>query len=255
MIVSASEIRSFPQKINALAKGDPFACRILSLYHSYRPGLAFVDYWMTADVLGACTGAIARNGSNFILFLTSKSDLEEISSFLRVSGASGILCDGGFDLDTGGTVTTGMVMKTSRKIPIEENGAEVIKPNIREAYDLISLCADRFFSPPDFEEFYVDVNHKLRHGSLRICGLKDSDKLAAIAMTVAESGSGAVLGAVACHPDYRRRGFGTLVVAHLTNQLVAEGKTVFIHRARGANAAFYVKLGFTDYGYWKEYRR
>lgn len=255
MIVSASEIQGFPQKIDALAKGDPFACRILSLYHSYRPDLAFVDYWMTADERGACTGAAARNGSNFILFLTPKSDLEEISSFLRISGASGILCDGGFDLDTGGAVTMGMVMKISHKIQIEENGAGVIKPAIRDAYDLISLCADRFFTPPAFEEFYVDVNHKLRHGSSRICGLKDGNDLAAIAMTVAESGRGAVLGAVACHPGYRRKGYGSLVVAHLTNQLVAEGKTVFIHRARGANSAFYVKLGFTDHGYWKEYRR
>ena len=58
-------------------------------------------------------------------------------------------------------------------------------------------------------------------------------------MTVAESRQGAVIGAVACLPKFRNKGYGTYIVNHLTNILVKEGRSVFVHRAENANKAFY----------------
>ena len=118
---------------------------------------------------------------------------------------------------------------------------------------MIVTCAGEGFQPPSFEDFYVDVNHKLRHGSIRLAGVSKDDRLAAAAMTVAESGSGAVLGAVACHPDFRRQGCGSMVVRHLVSELTNEGKTVFLHRAEHRNAGFYQQLGFRECGTWREY--
>ena len=95
MIQAVTENTDFAGAIRAFSALDPFACRILSLYQSYRPELVFVDYWLQLDdESGAVTGAVARNGSNFILFLTDKSDLDEVSSFVRVGGAAGIICSG-----------------------------------------------------------------------------------------------------------------------------------------------------------------
>ncbi len=253
MIVSVSQAPDFVPAVLKISNNNPFACRILSLYKCYPPELAFVDYWMTADENGICTGAIARNGSNFILFLTEKSDIDEIGSFIRISGASAVLCEGGYDLDFFDRITEGVVMKITRPIDIEVE-EKIIEPDIRSAYDLIVKCADDNFTPPEFEDFYVDVNHKLRHNAIRLYGICDGETLAAIAMTVAESGDGAVLGAVACHPDYRRSGYGSKIVSFLTNTLIAEGKAVYLHRAQNANAAFYQKLGFDNCGSWREYR-
>ncbi len=256
MIISSEKIPGYVQTVQRLSRGNPFACRIISLYRSYSPDLAFVDYWITADAHGVCTGAIARNGSDFILFLTSRSDLREISSFLRLSGARGILCDGNYKLELFGEGSTGTVMRLSRLIPLSETEteAEIIKPDLRSAYELMRLSADENFTPPTFDDFYVDVNHKLRHGTLRLCGAADEGRLVAFAMTVAECERSAVLGAVVCHPDYRRKGYGTQAVRYLAQTLISEGKTVYIHRARNTSTSFYVKMGFTDYGYWKEYR-
>ena len=93
MIQAVTENTDFAGAIRPFSALDPFACRILSLYQSYRPELVFVDYWLQIDgESGSVTGAVARNGSNFILFLTDKSDLDEVSSFVRVSGAAGIIC-------------------------------------------------------------------------------------------------------------------------------------------------------------------
>ena len=63
-------------------------------------------------------------------------------------------------------------------------------------YELITRCSGENFIPPSFDDFYVDVNHKLRHNTMRLYGINCSDKLVSVAMTVAESDDGAVLGAV-----------------------------------------------------------
>lgn len=254
MICSAHEIPDYPARVLSLAENDPFICRILSLYNSYPPSLAFVDYWLTSDDSGKTNGAIARNGSNFILFLTEESDLQEISSFLRLSGAEGVLCDGRYYLDFSEKTSEGAILKRSEPIGAKGEEPELYNPSIKAAYELIVKCADDNFTPPDFDDFYVDLNHKLRHGAMRLYGIEDSGRLAAVAMTVAESDDGAVLGAVACDPVFRRKGFGSKIVRGTANALIAEGKTVFLHRAKNANAAFYQKLGFSDCGEWREYK-
>ena len=72
-------------------------------------------------------------------------------------------------------------------------------------------------------------------------------------MTVAESNKGAVLGAVACDPAYRKSGYGSAVVSYISNRIIDDGKKVYIHRAKNANEKFYDKLGFTECGSWSEY--
>ena len=111
MINSATDADSFIKDVQAISAFDPFACRIISLCNSYKPDLVFVDYWLVQDDNGNNTGAIARNGSNFILLLTDGSDIDEISSFLRVAGASAVICDGKYELDfTGGKMLAGKVL-------------------------------------------------------------------------------------------------------------------------------------------------
>ncbi len=209
MILSANDFENFTSAVSDISGCDPFACRIISLHNSYQPRLAFVDYWTITGENGEICGAIARNGSNFILL--TKFDMKE------------------------------------------EDGIKLIQPDIRSAYELIVRCADANFVPPPFEDFYVDVNHKLRHNSMRLCGIEENNRLAAVAMTVAESCDGAVLGAVSCDPDFRRRGYGSSIVKHITNMLVEENKCVFLHRAKNANVSFYNNLGFKEAGKWREY--
>ena len=230
MIQSANEAVDFVAAIHALKADDPFACRIISLYHCYPPQLVFVDYWLIRDdESGDVTGAAARNGSNFILLLTEETDLEEVSSFMRVAGASGVICNGKYTLDLNRPSFTGPVL-VCVEMTEADGETELITPDIREAYELIVSCADDSFKPPAFDDFYVDVNHKLRHNAIRLVGVQEDGVLVSIAMTVAESDNGAVLGAVACLPDFRRKGYGSQVVRSLTARLLAQNKRVYLHR-------------------------
>lgn len=254
MIISANEVNDFKSSVSKISDNDPFACRIISLYDSYPLELAFVDYWIISDEDGKCTGAAARSGTNFVLFLTDDSDLEEISSFMRVAGASSILCSGKYNLDLFGyKKTTGAVLVRNTPFEFDGDGLNIVEPDIKDAYDLIVRCADDNFKPPLFEDFYVDINHKLRHKTMRIYGICDNGTLVAVAMTVAESGDGAVLGAVSCDPDYRKRGYGSSIVKYISNRLIAENKAVFLHRAENANVSFYDNLGFKQSDEWCEY--
>lgn len=255
MIISANETNDFISSVKNLNECDPFACRIFSLYNSYNPGLAFVDYWMMCDdASGKCTGAVARSGSNFILLLTDDTDLDEVSSFMRVAGASSAICDGKYKLDIFGSKSvTGSILVKNTLFDNVDDGIKITTPDIKSAYDLIVSCADDDFKPPSYENFYVDINHKLRHNTMRIYGILDNENLAAVAMTVAESDDCAVLGAVACSPEYRRCGYGSSVVKYISNRLINENKAVFLHRAKNANVSFYNNLGFTETGKWREY--
>lgn len=255
MIVSANENKDFLSIVNSLAENNPFACRIISLYNSYKPELAFVDYWLEINEEGLCCSAIARNGTAFILCITNKSDIDEISSFMRVAGASNVICDAEYKLDLFGMrCSTGSILMKNTLYDDFDDIVDIREPDIKSAYQLLMRCSNESFTPPAFDDFYVDVNHKLRHKTMRMCGIYFDDMLCSVGMTVAESDDGAVLGAIACDPDLRKQGYGSYVVKYLTNMLLSENKTVYLHRAENENVSFYNNLGFEEIGKWCEYK-
>ena len=70
MIISVENAKIFIDKIKDISANDPFACRVISLCNSYPPSLAFVDYWLICNEKAEdCSGAIARSGTSFVLFL------------------------------------------------------------------------------------------------------------------------------------------------------------------------------------------
>lgn len=251
MIRIAGDDLNIESFIDAMSKGNPFGCRISSLYKTYDYHLPFVDYWIQADNK-SCTSIIARLETSFILLLTDYSDLEEISSFMRVSGAASIICDGKYELDCGLKVTGGPILYSARLME-QEKDFSVSEPTVKDIYSLISKCASKNFAVPSYESFALDVNHKLNKNTVRIYGIEDNTLKACI-MTLAESDDSAVLGALATDPEYRNNGYGAFLIKYINNKLVSEGKTVYLHRAPDENIEFYNKLGFNYFGMWAEYK-
>lgn len=239
--------------LRPLSKDNPFGCRIYSLYNCYDSSLPFVDFWVQI-VNNICVSAIARLGTQFIVQLSDLSDVEEISSFLRVAGTTSILCDNKYKLDVfSEKKKSGAVLKFFGSPYEIEEEYQLCSPTIREAYELLVLCKEEGFEAPDFESFNLDVSHKLRHNAIRMIGLKEDGKLKAVAMTVAETETDAVLGAVASHPQCRNKGYGSFMVKSLTNELLRENKSIYLHRAIDKNISFYSNLGYKVQGKWCEY--
>ena len=253
MIKIASGDFNISSLLKALTKGNPFGTRIYSLYNCYDYNLPFVDFWIQ-EKDNICVSAIGRMGTQFIVQLSDLSDLEEISSFLRVAGATTVLSDNKYKLElfTDKTATGAVLKFFGNPYEIKEE-YKLYTPTIKEAYDLLVLCKEEGFEAPDFDSFNLDISHKLRHKAIRMIGYKQNGELKSVAMTVAETETDAVLGAIASHPDYRNKGYGSLMVKVLTNELLRENKNVYLHRSIDKNISFYSNLGYKVQGKWCEF--
>ena len=78
-------------------------------------------------------------------------------------------------------------------------------------------------------------------------GIFHDDELVAMAGRRMHPPGYCEISAVCTHPDARRRGYGSIVTAHVASQIAADGETPFLHVA-GHNLsakAVYEQLGFT----------
>ncbi|MCH5304779.1 MAG: hypothetical protein J1E41_07945, partial [Ruminococcus sp.] len=201
MIKIADNDFSIKEYIDNLSSKNPFGCRIKALYNTYDYSLAFVDYWVQL-IENVPVSLISRLDSSFVLFLTDSSDLEEISSFIRVSGAENVICDAKYELNCSLKKVTGPIFVSEKTMENERN-FNVFNPHIKDVYNLISKCRSENFLVPSYESFALDIAHRINKKTVRIYGIGDT-KLISCIMTLAESDDGAVLGALATDPDFRR---------------------------------------------------
>lgn len=251
MIKIADECLNIEEYIDDLTASDPFGCRIKSLYKTYSYTLPFVDFWVEL-VDDKCVSLIARLESVFILRLTEASDIEEISAFLRVSGASSIICDGKYQLEVNLNRNDGPILVRKTPFVLAEK-FNIITPSVKDVYFVIDKCRSDNFSVPSYEDFALDVTHKLNSKTIRMYGISNGIILQSCIMTLAESDDCAVLGALATLPNFRTSGFGSYLIKYITNKLISENKAVYLHRAKNENIDFYKKSGFEEYGMWAEY--
>lgn len=115
----------------------------------------------------------------------------------------------------------------------------------KDAYKLLK----RVFSSnmPSFDNWYVDVSHKIRHFCCNLVGIREENELVATAMTVAETDDEWVIGAVATDKDYRNRGYASRLVLSLCSIGKRQGKRVFISPKNENAHNLYKKIGFSEF--------
>ena len=228
--------------LRSFHSNDPFYTRILSLYESYGGGYDFVGFWMQ-ETDGKLTAAISRFEDKFSLYLTDASDLEEISSFLRFQGAGAVMAAKDFSLDLqADRVIKGQVL---RYVGEQYNSKlELYSPEIKPFYALLQRCASEIFLVPEYMTFLSDVTHRRNLGKCTLLGTDIDGTLVSGVMTVSETSSAAILGAVATHPDYRRRGLSRELVRALASRINAQGREAYVFSAGEANTRFYQNSGF-----------
>lgn len=230
--------------------GDtPFGCRIRSVVGAYGVGEPFAQFWVQDGGT-----ALAKLDDAVLLEEGGSLNREELSGFVRMLGAKTLSCTEqnagklGFLAARSGEI---MAAPGSVSAPDRAAGAE-LNPNLREAYALLCAAETSGFVPPEFEPFYMDVSHRIRHGAALSAGIRDGGELRAFALCSSMTERAAVVSSVAVLPECRRRGFGRAVVAALTAALCR--KKIYIFRADGENEAFYRAVGFRACGRWAECR-
>jgi predicted GNAT family acetyltransferase len=97
---------------------------------------------------------------------------------------------------------------------------------------------------PDYLVFLSDVTFRNNRGKLTVAATAVDGELASSVMTVSETENAVILGAVATHPDYRKRGLSREIARTVATRLRRQGKRVYVLSASEANTRFYQHSGF-----------
>lgn len=118
-------------------------------------------------------------------------------------------------------------------------------PKLMDLYNFID------YDSQDFESWYVDLSHRIRHGGAKALTLRMDGIILASGILSSVTDKGAVLTAVRTQPEFRRMGYGSMLV----RRLVADCKgTVYLMREQGRNEQFYLQNGFINQGLWRQYQ-
>lgn len=234
----------------AFCRGDPFGCKIASLAQAYGLETAFAGFWLQTEE-NKTTAALSRLDDAAVLFAPGEADWEEWERFLTMLGVSVLQCGMNAPFLPGWKTREGAVLKLTAPLWAKREP----EPGLREVYRLLKSCDSPDFRAPPSEQFYVDMSHRVRHRAARVRGAWEEGTLAACALTIAETETAALLGAVAACPDKRRKGCGSRAVRQLCGELLQENKEIFLFRAEAENEAFYEGLGFSPCGRWRELER
>ena len=240
-----------PSDFEKLHSPDPFYTRVLSLYESYGTGYDFVAFWAQEND-GETVALISRFEDKFSLLLTEKSDLDEVAAFLVFQGAGAVMFDGKYDLKISAkNVVSGEVLRYGGEDYISD--IEIYEPDFSTVYDLLLTCESDIFRVPPKLSFLSDVTHRKNLGKCAVIGVSVGDVLASSVMTVSETGYAAIIGAVATHPDYRKRGLSRELVRTLSSRIRTQGRAVYVFSASPQNTRFYRNSGFEIAAAFTEY--
>ena len=113
-------------------------------------------------------------------------------------------------------------------------------------------CESPIFRVPPYLSFLSDVTHRRNLGKCEIIGVRVDGVLASSVMTVSETEDAAILGAVATHSDFRKRGLSRELVRTLASRIIKQGRSAYVFSASDVNTRFYENSGFEKVYAFKE---
>lgn len=221
---------------------DPFTLRIVSAVQAYGINVPFLDVWQG-------NGCLFSRMDGVLTIAGIPQETEETALFIASCGVDEVLCAEEAAQVLGLSPTeAGPVLH--RKQPGEPVPVPADFPSPRALYQVLSDCEGEHFPVPEFEPFYLDTSHRLRHGTAAAVLAEEDGKPAACALALAVTDTAALLTAAAVCPPFRHRGLGSQMIERLAGQL--PGREIFLFRSERENRAFYEQLGFVCCGRWAQ---
>ncbi len=226
------------QKLLSLCENKPFGCKIASIATVYGFDKSFACFWIDTEedvVYCLVDGAMLLSGTVI--------HGEAARAFLRMTGTSEVLC-AVRNAEAMGLVPTGTGDVLKRVIQPGDPPCPPPPVNIREIFTLLEENG----MVEEFEPFYLDLSHKLRHHGALALTVPGGDGLKACGVVSSISERGAILSALAVAADYRRQGIGSALVRRIESYF--PGKTLYVFREQNKNREFYKALGYTKVDTW-----
>lgn len=223
-ISSAEEFSALPQK-------GVEAQKIRALLYAYGTDYDFCRFFVHNG-----DSFLAEMNGGYVLCSGGKYDSEEVAGFLSFNGCAELLCDekAGAEINAvlGGRLSLINLMKfvgCAQDFEVER------APALREVYDIIGTVFGF-----EFEPWYLDMSHRIRHGVARC------RKLGGSALVIQHEINGeALISQVATLPAERRKGNASRLLSAACAEL--SGSEVFV-LCEDKLIAFYEKNGFAPCG-------
>lgn len=243
-------------------ENSPIGLGICGTAKSYGLAVPFAEYWLQWDNEESITGAAARLDSSLHVLMGEKSCKEEMYSFLSMlPGIKRMISppmEGveayGWKMSSQGRLYL-LRIPPSKALELEREKKIFPVETAAELFPLLTMGGQGLDShKPDDQAFYTDLSHRLRHGQLYACGIRQGERLICAGMLMAQAGSLSLIGGLVTVEAFRRQGLAGSVVRHLCKQAVENGRLPCL-LARPEVFHFYEGLGFTQAGQWMEYQR
>lgn len=223
---------------------DIYSIRILSLAKSYGCNYSFARFYRQLNDDNNVTAILSFLDRDVTLSFKNEADKDEIIEFLDVIGFDTLLCDDSFDLSI--DYEDGCVMSFDKKDNIDCQYYEInCYSELLKLYNFIN------HSDNNFDDWYVDINHRIRHKTSKAIATKIDDKIISSAILSSIYNDSAILTGVETDENYRRKGYASNLVSSICNEV--NGK-VYLMREKNKNESFYKKLGFKNIGKWRIYK-
>lgn len=220
---------SSPEELKSLPETGVEAQKIRSLLLSYGIKYDFCRFFTMKNAV------LAMLNGDFIISDFGEVDFEELSEFLNFSVFSEIFCSGeiGCALENYLSVERKSVNLMLFSGTARKENLEILSPS--EAFKIIKTGFDI-----EFEPWYLDMSHRIRHGVSRIYGLCGS----ALAVQYNLNGE-ALISQVATLPEKRGYGNASRLISAVCGELY-ESKVFVL--CENELVGFYKKNGFVHEG-------
>ena len=231
-------------ELSEYKQSDIFSIRVLSLAMAYGFKYPFVSFYRQTDDNGVVTAILSSLDKVVTLSVTESADGEELADFLSFLGFSSLFCTDGFDL--GNDYSCGVIMKSSKKIELPCDYRVIDEyPHLFDLFNFID------YPDVDFEAWYVDISHRIRHGTAKAYSVNIDDEIISSAIFSSIYNDDAVISAVQTKPEFRRMGYASALVSAMCCEIKG---TVYLMREQDKNESFYQRLGFENCGKWRMYK-
>ncbi len=222
---------------------DIFSGKIKALAESYGTGYDFLSFFVQdkGAVIGKYYGSSVISGN-----IPDEERAAELRSFLPTLGKGVLMSrENAEKLGVWDTARKGYIMKFTDSAP---RSGDLTREDVstwlsyREIYDILKDGFDM-----SFDEWYVDINHNVRHGISTVYSVGNAST-AAVMFTIDGI---SFVSAVATRPEMRGKGIGTKLIRYIGKK-EKEARNECLLICKEELLPFYKAAGFTPSGFSAE---
>ncbi len=223
------------QLFEKLPKDDPFAVKIKALYKAYGINTDFLYFYKITDTSSAKALLCRMNGVVTVSAFCEYDDAE-LYYFCKFFGCILEGCD--LDIQNRIPCESGNII-TFRNVDCDSDPCVM---DIKSAYGVMLSADSDSVTLPQYDDFYVDMSHRIRHGISLLYGTYEENQPIGAVLVSHIADATSLISGVALKKEYRGKGFGKQLLMSVVASENKKGRTVYL-MCKDELTGFYLKCG------------